>query len=89
MRIAALLEDNGARAVPIYGCQPMSVNDRGQVVGYLKSDVIPSAIRRAARAATVRRRLDDAGGEGLRRGIIRPFGNGRGSLELNPCAANG
>jgi epoxyqueuosine reductase len=35
MRIAALLEDTGARAVPIYGCQPMSVNDRGQVVGYL------------------------------------------------------
>ena len=35
MRIAALLEENGARAVPIYGCQPMGVNDRGQVVGYL------------------------------------------------------
>jgi epoxyqueuosine reductase QueG len=35
MRIAALLEENGARAVPIYGCLPMGVNDRGQVVGYL------------------------------------------------------
>jgi epoxyqueuosine reductase QueG len=35
MHIAALLEENGARAVPIYGCQPMGVNDRGQVVGYL------------------------------------------------------
>jgi epoxyqueuosine reductase len=35
LRIAALLEENGARAVPIYGCQPTWVNDRGQVVGYL------------------------------------------------------
>ena len=35
MRIAALLEESGARAVPVYGCLPMGVNDRGQVVGYL------------------------------------------------------
>jgi epoxyqueuosine reductase QueG len=35
MRIAALLEENGAQAVPIYGCLPMGVNERGQVVGYL------------------------------------------------------
>jgi ferredoxin len=35
MRVAALLEDDGARAVPIYGCLPMGVNERGQVVGYL------------------------------------------------------
>lgn len=35
LRIAALLEENGARSVPIYGCLPMGVNDRGQVVGYL------------------------------------------------------
>jgi len=35
MRMAALLEENGARAVPIYGCMPMGVGDRGQVVGYL------------------------------------------------------
>ncbi len=35
MRIAALLEEQGARAVPIYGCQPMGVNDRAQVVGYV------------------------------------------------------
>jgi epoxyqueuosine reductase QueG len=35
MRIAALLEENGERAVPIYGCQPMGVNGRGQVEGYL------------------------------------------------------
>jgi hypothetical protein len=30
MQIAALLEENGARAVPIYGCMPMGVNGRGQ-----------------------------------------------------------
>jgi epoxyqueuosine reductase QueG len=35
MRIAVLLEENGARAVPIYGCMPLGVGDRGQVVGYL------------------------------------------------------
>jgi epoxyqueuosine reductase QueG len=35
MRIAALLEESGARAVPVYGCLPMGVNKRGQVVGYL------------------------------------------------------
>jgi epoxyqueuosine reductase QueG len=35
LRIAALLEAAGERAVPIYGCQPMSLNQRGQVVGYL------------------------------------------------------
>lgn len=35
MRIASLIEENGARALPIYGCLPMGVNDRGEVVGYL------------------------------------------------------
>jgi epoxyqueuosine reductase len=35
MRIASLLEQHGACAVPIYGCQPMGVNDGGQVEGYL------------------------------------------------------
>jgi epoxyqueuosine reductase QueG len=35
MRIAALLEESGVHAVPIYGCQPMGVNRRGQVEGYL------------------------------------------------------
>ncbi|MEJ2209964.1 MAG: 4Fe-4S double cluster binding domain-containing protein [Anaerolineae bacterium] len=35
LRIAALLEGAGAEAVPIYGCQPMDVNGRGQVTGYL------------------------------------------------------
>lgn len=35
MRIAALLEESGARAMPIYGCLPMGVSHRGQVVGYL------------------------------------------------------
>jgi len=35
IRIAALLEDNGARAVPTYGCMPLDVNQKGVVVGYL------------------------------------------------------
>jgi epoxyqueuosine reductase QueG len=35
MRFAALLEASGAQAVPIYGCLPMGVNDKGEVVGYL------------------------------------------------------
>jgi epoxyqueuosine reductase QueG len=35
MRVAALLEEVGATAVPVYGCMPMGVNGRGQVVGYL------------------------------------------------------
>jgi epoxyqueuosine reductase QueG len=34
-RFAALLEENGACAVPIYGCLPMGINDKGEVVGYL------------------------------------------------------
>ena len=35
MRIAALLEQQGERAVPIYGCMPLGMNERGEVVGYL------------------------------------------------------
>ena len=35
VRIAALLEESGARAVPIYGCMPLDLNARGVVVGYL------------------------------------------------------
>jgi epoxyqueuosine reductase QueG len=35
LRIAALLEENGARAVPTYGCMPLGVNEKGVVVGYL------------------------------------------------------
>lgn len=35
MHIAALLEEHGASSVPVYGCLPMGVNERGQVVGYL------------------------------------------------------
>ena len=30
VRIAALLDENGARAVPRYGCLPIGVNDSGQ-----------------------------------------------------------
>ena len=43
VRIAALLEENGTRAVPIYGCQPMGVNQRGQVEGYLNQIQMGSA----------------------------------------------
>ena len=35
MRFANLLEESEAQAVPIYGCLPMGVNDKGEVVGYL------------------------------------------------------
>lgn len=35
IRFAALLEASGERAVPIYGCFPMGMNKKGDVVGYL------------------------------------------------------
>ena len=35
MRFSALLEENGERAVPIYGCMPLGMNEKGTVVGYL------------------------------------------------------
>jgi len=35
LQIAALLEDHGEKAVPIYGCMPLDVNDKGRVVGYM------------------------------------------------------
>jgi epoxyqueuosine reductase QueG len=35
IRFAALLEENGARAVPTYGCMPLDVNKKGVVGGYL------------------------------------------------------
>ena len=35
IRFAALLEASGERAVPIYGCMPLGINDKGEVVGYL------------------------------------------------------
>ncbi len=34
LRIAALLEDNGERAFPIYGCMPLGMNQKGVIVGY-------------------------------------------------------
>jgi epoxyqueuosine reductase QueG len=34
-RFAALLAQNGAGAVPTYGCMPLGMNERGVVVGYL------------------------------------------------------
>jgi len=35
MHIAALLEENGDRAIPTYGCMPLGLNQKGTVVGYL------------------------------------------------------
>lgn len=35
IRFAALLEENGEKAVPIYGCMPLGMNEKGTVVGYL------------------------------------------------------
>ena len=35
IRIAAFLEESGARAVPTYGCMPLGMNKKGVVVGYL------------------------------------------------------
>lgn len=35
LRISTLLEENGARAMPIYGCMPLGVNEKGTVVGIL------------------------------------------------------
>jgi epoxyqueuosine reductase QueG len=35
MRCAALLEENGAQAIPTYGCMPLGLNEKGSVVGYL------------------------------------------------------
>ncbi len=35
IRLAALLEEQGGRAVPVYGFMPMDVNLRGEVVGFL------------------------------------------------------
>ncbi len=35
LRFSVLLEENGARAIPIFGCMPLGVNEKGTVVGYL------------------------------------------------------
>jgi len=35
IRFAALLEENGASAAPVFGCMPLGVNQKGVVVGYL------------------------------------------------------
>ena len=35
LRFSALLEDHGARALPVYGCMPLGVNEKGTVVGYV------------------------------------------------------
>jgi epoxyqueuosine reductase QueG len=35
IRFASLIEEDGERAVPIYGCMPLDMNGKGIVVGYL------------------------------------------------------
>jgi epoxyqueuosine reductase QueG len=35
IRFAALLEEHGEQALPIYGCAPLGINVRGDVTGYL------------------------------------------------------
>jgi len=35
VRIAALLEEEGEQAFPVFGCAPMAINRRGDVAGYL------------------------------------------------------
>ena len=35
VRIAALLEEQGEQALPVFGCSPMEVNRKGDVAGYL------------------------------------------------------
>jgi len=33
--LSALIEDSGEQAVPIFGCFPMGLNEKGEVMGYL------------------------------------------------------
>jgi epoxyqueuosine reductase len=35
LRFANLIEESGARTIPVYGCMPLGVNQRGTVVGYV------------------------------------------------------
>jgi epoxyqueuosine reductase len=35
LRLAEIVEEDGARALPLFGCMPMAVNNRGVVAGYL------------------------------------------------------
>ncbi len=35
LRFSSMLEENGYRSMPTYGCMPLGVNHKGMVVGYL------------------------------------------------------
>ena len=35
LRLAALLEEHGQQALPIFGCTPLGINEKGDVTGYL------------------------------------------------------
>ncbi len=45
LRIAAFLENNGARACPIYGCMPLGMNQKGVIVGYFNQIRMGEATR--------------------------------------------
>jgi epoxyqueuosine reductase len=45
VRLAAWLEESGARAVPVFGCQPMDLNQKGDVAGYLNQIRMGEAAR--------------------------------------------
>ena len=44
LRLANLLEEGGARAMPIYGCMPLAVNDKGTVVGHVNQIRMAEAV---------------------------------------------
>jgi epoxyqueuosine reductase QueG len=35
LRLCAALEESGAQAIPVFGCMPQGVNERGNVAGYV------------------------------------------------------
>lgn len=35
VRLSALIEDSGDQAVPVFGCFPMTLNEKGDIAGYL------------------------------------------------------
>jgi epoxyqueuosine reductase QueG len=35
IRLATMIEESGSHAIPIYGCMPLGINKKGEVVGFL------------------------------------------------------
>jgi len=44
LRFSVLLEGNGDRAVPVYGCMPLDLNEKGYVVGYINQIRMAEAV---------------------------------------------